>query len=158
MRNIIICPVRAALRDLDDPGTDFIICSTELQIEKPYPSNVLLLPSADTEDETHPLAFSAEQAERVVAFFRRDGHNQDVTVCCDAGESRSAAITAALMVSDGQSDKDIWGSTEYHPNILVFRLMCHELGVQVGQEDVEQRRALNDKAIHEAIQHNRRRL
>lgn len=158
MRNIIICPIRAVLRELDDPNTDFIICSTELQMEKSYPSNVLLLPFADTEDEKHPLAFSAEQAEGAAAFFCRDGHNQDITVCCDAGESRSAAMAAALMLSDGQSDEDIWGSAEYHPNTLVFRLMCHELGVQVGQEDIEQRKALNDKAIRDEIQRNRRRL
>lgn len=40
----------------------------------------------------------------------------------------------------------------------VRKQMCHELGVQVGQEDVEQRKALNGKAIHDVIQCNRRRL
>lgn len=151
MRSVNISPIRAVLHETGDTTTDFIICSSEQLMDGSTLPNVLWLQFADTEDAEHPLAFNKEEAEKVVDFFRREGHNEEVFVCCDAGESRGAAIAAALLLSDGQSDEGIWRSAEYHPNPLVFGIMCRALGVEMTEIDIVQRKFVNDRALQMAI-------
>ena len=73
----------------------------------------------------NPHRFKPIHAELIYEFFRSIPDGADLFVCCDAGESRSAAIAAALKVAQGESDAEIWNSPEYHPNPLVYRT-CRE--------------------------------
>ena len=79
----------------------------------------------DTTEESNPHRFKPIHAELIYEFFRSIPDGADLFVCCDAGESRSAAIAAALKVAQGESDAEIWNSPEYHPNPLVYRT-CRE--------------------------------
>lgn len=95
-----------------------------------------------------------DQSVGYILFLRRARAADDLFLCCDSGESRSAAIAAAVLLSQNQSDLYIWNSTEYHPNHYVFKLQCAALGVNIDDEEIFMRRKLNDDAFHRAILNN----
>ena len=98
------------------------------------------------------MRFQNHHANSIVSFLSRTDANEDVFVCCDSGQSRSAAIAAAVLLAIGETDQNIWNSTEYHPNLLVFRKMCVALGLDISEEEMLKRKGTNDAAIHEAIE------
>jgi len=57
---------------------------------------------------------------------------EQLYICCDSGESRSAAIAAATYMNLGFSDKSIWKNCKYHPNKLVYKVMCMEYGIKIS--------------------------
>ena len=151
MRDVYISPVKAVLHCLHDETVDFIFCTMEDCVPSPTPPNALLLRFMDVTDPAHPLAFRAEQAAKIAAFLRRPDARPEVFVCCDSGESRSAAIAAAILLSQGSSDAPIWDSAEYHPNPLVFQRMCAALGVAVTEAALKDRQKRSDAAFHTAL-------
>ena len=150
-RNILISPIRAVLNDLEDPTVDFILCSTETAVSAARRNNVLLLRFLDTEEENSYLCFRQFDAERIRSFLSRADANEDLFVCCDSGESRSPAIAAAIRLAVGQTDRSIWESTDYHPNLLVFGKMCRTLGVDITEAGIRERRITNENAFHNAV-------
>ena len=150
-RNILISPVRAVLNDLDDPTADFILCSSETVVSTDGRPNVLFLRFFDTEEENSFMCFRQSDAERIVSFLSRSKANEDLFVCCDSGESRSPAIAAAILLAAGKTDRDIWRSTEYHPNLLVFRKMCRALDLDIPEDAIRERKRSNDTVFHEAL-------
>ncbi|MCR5174273.1 MAG: hypothetical protein K6C09_06550 [Oscillospiraceae bacterium] len=149
--NIIISPIRAVLNDLGDPMADFILCSSERDIRTDGMPNVLFLKFFDTEEENDPQRFRRSDAERIAAFLSRPDANGDLFVCCDSGRSRSAAVAAAVRLAAGEDDRTIWESTEYHPNVLVFRIMGEALGLDLSDGEIRARRERSDAAVREAI-------
>ena len=145
MRDVYISAVKAVLHCLHDETVDFIFCTMEACVPSPTPPNALLLRFMDVTDPAHPLAFRAEQAAKVAVFLRRPDARPEVFVCCDSGESRSAAIAAAILISQ------IWDSAEYHPNPLVFQRMCAALGVAVTEAALKDRQKRSDAAFHTAL-------
>ena len=71
--------------------------------------------------------------------------------CCDAGESRSPAVAAAVMRYFGLDDMQIWKDPHYHPNMLVFEMLADGLGVAVSDEEKDFRLDTNRKAFRDAI-------
>ena len=153
--NIIISPIRAVLNDLADPTADFVLCSSETIVETDGRENVLFLRFIDTEEIDDPMRFRQSDAERICGFLSREDANEDLFVCCDSGESRSAAIAAAVQLAVGEDDLDIWKSTDYHPNGLVFRMMCSALKLDLSEEEIRRRKDINDAAIHVKIADSR---
>ena len=153
MRDIYISPIKAVLHCLDDPALDFILCTSEDYLSEPLPSNVLRLDFRDTVDVDDPAAFSAQLAADVASFLRRSDARPVLFVCCDCGVSRSAALTAAILHTDGDDDLSIWRDQNYMPNPLVYRLMCEALGLGVSEQELKERLNLNAAARWAAFSH-----
>jgi predicted protein tyrosine phosphatase len=77
-------------------------------------------------------------------------------VCCDAGQSRSAAIAAAVSRYLGQDEWAIWDNPRYRPNPLVYRLTCKALGIRVWKLALRYRVRRNARALQSAIRSARR--
>ena len=149
MKDVSIIPVKAVLHCLLDETVDFILCT--MDDYAPLPPNALLLRFMDVSNPVHPRAFHAEQAAETVAFLRRPDARTEVFVCCDSGESRSAAIAAAILLSQDSSDAPIWDSAEYHPNPMVFRRMCAALGVAISETELKGGRKRSDAAFRNSL-------
>ena len=52
-------------------------------------------------------------------------------LCCDSGESRSAAVAAAILRYWGDDEMTIWRNVHYHPNRLVYYLQCKMLNCSI---------------------------
>lgn len=152
--HVFISPVKAVIHGLDDQSVNYILCTSDDHLEIGHRENVLALRFMDITDGMQWGAFQNEQAEEVCRFLRRAKAADDLFLCCDSGESRSAAIAAAVLLSQNQSDLYLWNSTEYHPNHYVFKLQCAALGVNIDDEGIFMRRKLNDDAFHRAILNN----
>ena len=77
-------------------------------------------------------------------------------VCCDAGQSRSAAIAAAISRYLGQDEWQIWDNPRYRPNPLVYQLTCKALGIRVWTPALRYRVRRNARALQNAIRSARR--
>lgn len=151
MDNILICPIKAILSELDDLSTGFILCTSDDSLVVEPRENVLLLHFADITDARRADAFTAEQAAKVCSFWENSALYSALFVCCDSGESRSPAIAAALMRSTGQPDFEIWQNPEYHPNPYVYMVLCRELRLEVKPSEVDERKTANHRAFAQRI-------
>ena len=70
----------------------------------------------------------------------------DLYVCCSKGQSRSAAVAAALLRMSGRSDDPVWLNPYYNPNTLVYYRLCREAGILVTPLEVQIKRKQNEKA------------
>lgn len=118
--NIHISPARSIAGDIQPDCGYIIVSSGEEHNHLGVFSNVLLLTFADTECEEHPDAITAFDIQKIREFIETC-NTTDVVIACDAGESRSPAVAAALMVLLGEDDSYIWKSNDYRPNTLVYR-------------------------------------
>lgn len=72
------------------------------------------------ENEYHML--SDEQAKEVVNFYNKVCDKVDVIICqCEHGQSRSAAIAAAILEYKSRKGIDIFADDNYYPNKTVFK-------------------------------------
>ena len=124
MIHILISPIRSVIHEIPDSDAWYILCFSARRELEPSP-NARAFYFLDTTEESNPHRFKPIHAELIYEFFRSIPDGADLFVCCDAGESRSAAIAAALKVAQGESDAEIWNSPEYHPKPLVYRT-CRE--------------------------------
>ena len=119
--NYIIAPIHSVLNEIQgDCGYIFLSMRDDLPIRE----NVLIINCLDTVEENHIFAFDKEKHARRIMDFVMDTKNEVIFICCDAGESRSPAIAAALYEHENGENADfIWNSSEYHPNMYVYRTM-----------------------------------
>ena len=150
-KTILIAPVAAVRGEIAGSTAYYVLCVSEAEMNAET-GNALWLSFADTEDSAHPEAFRAEQAGRILKFFQRIPAGSDIFICCDSGESRSAAIAAALKRIQGQSEFDIWTDPAYHPNGYVYKLSCRVFGNPVSEKDLLQRKAINREALRRAVE------
>ena len=122
-----------------------IACTSFPEVAKRYDKypddRKLVLFFDDTEEEDHINAFNSEIAKRIKEFFLNNCREVfELYVCCDGGESRSAAIAAVLnrywfgCKADrsnltygraiSKTEKEIW--EKYNPNKLVYELLSRE--------------------------------
>jgi len=107
---------------------------------------------ADTADQKHASAFHADIANEMAAFISSLPQTLDTLfVCCDSGESRSAAMAAAIMRYNGLDEQKVWQNPHYHPNPLVYSLLCEALGVPVSQAELQAKIRMSEKALSDAI-------
>lgn len=94
--------------------------------------NRLILQFDDITNQTALTSFNADKAETIKNFIDSLGPEvKALYVCCDSGESRSTALSAAIMRYFKTSDKDIWTNPYYHPNPLVYKIQCKAFGIFV---------------------------
>lgn len=156
MYNVQICPVRELYRiaaDADLSETAAIIVSS-------YPvktdalgdlASRIIFGFADTVEAGRDDAFDREAARQIRDFVEGLPRDLDTLfVCCDSGESRSSAMAAAIMRFCGMDEWRVWDDPKYHPNRLVYTLLCRELGMDVSAFDVFMRRMRNRRAFRNA--------
>ena len=116
------------------------------------PGNCLVQIFDDIDREVIGRSLTREQAHSYAAYVQSLAANTDVIICaCNAGESRSAALCAALCEYYGVNSGWIWDSPHYHPNMYVFDLFTQELGVEVSDIRKEELFFRNSKAFAMAI-------
>lgn len=75
--------------------------------------------------------FSNEQANQIVEFVNDVWDKVDVIICqCEHGQSRSAAVVAAIMQYKYQSGIDIFADDNYYPNKFVYRKVFSVLNAE----------------------------
>lgn len=116
------------------------------------PGNCVVQIFDDIDREVAGRSLTREQAHAYAYFVQNLAANIDVIICaCNAGESRSAALCAALCEYYGVNSDWIWDSPHYHPNMYVFDLFTQELGVEVADFRKEELFFRNRKAFTIAI-------
>jgi len=112
----------------------------------------LILSFNDIIDCNNSFSFNPKLASEIYSYVRNLPSDTEVMyVCCDSGESRSSAIAAALMRFRSKDDMVIWSDPHYHPNTLVYKLLCNELGVSVTDKEIREKVLLNEAALKTAI-------
>ena len=155
---IIVCPAKALLMNKDmqkeQPGNyAAIICSSYTVDETQlfWLDKKLILMFDDTVNEFRATCFSEAQAALASDFAMALDEGTTLYVCCDSGESRSAAIAAALYRRFGLDEMLIWQNHRYHPNTLVYKRMCAALDMTVTEDMIRERKQMNDEALAAAI-------
>lgn len=116
------------------------------------PSNCVVQVFDDIDREVAGRSLTQEQAHTYASYVQSLAANIDMIICaCNAGESRSAALCAALCEYYGVNSDWIWDSPYYHPNMYVFDLLTKELGVEVADFQKEELFFRNQKALTIAI-------
>lgn len=110
--------------------------------------NKLILEFDDTTNMNSPTVFTSKDAFKIKGYI--DNLEDDIKalyICCDSGESRSTAISAAVMRYLNMSDEEIWTNPYYHPNPLVYKLQCKAFGVFVNYFMIKKRIKMNEKSL-----------
>lgn len=106
----------------------------------------------DTAIPRGPDSFTHQMGEDVRRFWDGlQGRTQTLYVCCDSGESRSAAIAAAILRRMGENDKPIWRNPRFHPNPLVYRVQCEAFGVGISTLGLRFRIWVNHREFRRAV-------
>lgn len=173
--NIIISNNRTFIqshRDFNLPDCAIIACTSSMFSPEQYDIYAdackLILPFDDVEDQKHINAFTQEQADQVKKHILKWKHDgiKNIYVCCDSGESRSTAMAAAIkrfLAGDrikyktilSPQEKDIWFNPHYHPNILVYDLMCKAFHMKTTKLGLFIRRQTSQNALRKAIRESR---
>lgn len=157
--DIRICPVKSLYRLLAEENTHrcaAIISSTDgIHEDKLSAIPYIFRQYADLDYECPGRSFSQADAAAIAVFLARKEKEIDLLYCCcDAGESRSPAVAAAVLRFLGRDDLPIWRSPHYHPNMLVFSMLAEALGVAVSDEETDYRFYTNQKAFRDALSGN----
>ena len=137
-----------------DDSKEYAIINCSERISQYFSSQryLLQLHFIDTEDEDNPKSFSLDDGEKIKSFIASLPNNiTDLFVLCDAGESRSTAIAAAILLFAGRNDEPVWNNPFYHPNPLVFRRLCQAFGIEMTEEQIESKKKQNGDAFKNAI-------
>ena len=155
---ILVLPIRVFLRRLAEEKIPrrfaAILCSSNPFDEASLRSvgQHLTLEFDDVTSASAGRVFDAEKAGRIRAFFDSLGDDVEVLyVCCDYGESRSAAIAAALRRYTNTDEMRIWKDPTYHPNLLVYETLCRSLGLRAGRLTLYRRAYISRRAFRRAV-------
>lgn len=146
-------PIKSFLKLNVSPEHSAAIISTSSDIDEAKISCPYVLAEYMDFDYESPRSFSAEYAAAFARFVKDlDKDITDLYICCDAGESRSPAIAAAIHRWLTQSDAYIWENPKYHPNVLCFCRMLEALNLSITDEEVDALIETNKSAFQKAVQ------
>ena len=137
-----------------DGGKKYAIINCSERTSQYFSSQryLLQLHFIDTEDEKNPKSFSLDDGEKIKSFIVSLPSNiTDLFVLCDAGESRSTAVAAAILLFAGRSDEPVWNNPFYHPNPLVFRRLCKAFGIEMAEDQIGSKKKQNENAFKSAM-------
>lgn len=91
--------------------------------------DILFLSFNDTDmNTTESGCISSNDAESIKQFVQKYSDDVDtIIVQCEAGQSRSAGVAAALMKYLWNNDTAIFNNRKYTPNRLCYRTVLNEL-------------------------------
>ena len=156
MYEIEVCPVKK-LYDIAYDGdmsqvSAIVISSYEVKKDLLCGfQSLLVLHFADTEDGTRQDCFDEKRADEIADFVNSLPEDTDTLfVCCDRGESRSAAVAAAILRYNDENEYALWDNPAYHPNPLVYRLtrlafLSYEVEKRVERSKTALSRLINSK-------------
>ena len=153
---IQICPIKRLYQILADGNTEtcgaIISSASQINAAKLRGIPYVFRQYEDLDYECPGRSFSQTDAAAFAEFLRRMANDVDTLYCCcDAGESRSPAVAAAVMRYLGMDDISIWKNPHYHPNMLVFEMLAHALGAAASDEEKDFRFYTNQKAFRDAL-------
>ena len=157
MYEIIICPVKQLYQRAEDGDMSDVavlaVSSYEINTDKlNIFADALCLNFADTANPTGESAFNKTTAKNIADYVKSLPVGLDsLFVCCDAGESRSTAMAAAIMRFNGLDEMKIWKNPHYHPNLLVYSLLCEALGVAASESELIAKKQASEKAFIDAF-------
>ena len=157
MFEIMICPLKRLYLLSEDGEMDNVavlaVSSGEIRYERLTGfSRTLCLRFDDITNETNAAAFTPRIAAQIAAYVKSLPPELDTLfVCCDSGESRSTAMAAAITRYLGGDEMAIWTNPHYHPNSLVYRLLCTAFGVVATETEVQKKLLINKRAFSAAI-------
>ena len=132
----------------------FLTANAQGREEWRFLDDVLILDVQDILDPKNPNTFQRAHAREVLRFLQKNKDSGRICVCCDSGQSRSAATAAAIIRHFGGDDIHIWKNPRYKPNTLVYQRLLDAFGIEAPPEDIHFLRELNEKAFHNAIKSN----
>lgn len=129
MLDIEVLPIKNLYNVLQHSNTTnkcaIIMSSYDINEEKLNGIQNIYLQFDDIKDK-NKNSFNENMAQQIHKFIDKNANYEKIYICCDSGESRSSAIAAATYKYLGTSDKIIWKNYHYHPNELVYKIMCNE--------------------------------
>jgi hypothetical protein len=156
---IQICPIKRLYQIIDELDSDsraIISSSSDIDSGKLKSISYVCRQYEDIDYECAGRSFSYEDAAAFADFLKKlDTTAGTLYCCCDAGESRSPAVAAAVMLYLGMDDMFIWRNPRYHPNMWVFAMLTEVLGCGVTDEEKDLRFYTNQKAFRDAINRQR---
>lgn len=161
MYEIIICPIKKLYLCAEDGDMSDVavlaVSSYDIKMDKlKVFCKTLCLNFADITQAFAPCAFTKNTAQRIAAYVKELPARLDTLfVCCDSGESRSTAMSAAIMRYHKMDEMKIWKNPHYHPNPLVYSLLCEALGVPASDAEVQEKLRINEKAFSDAVNRNK---
>lgn len=77
----------------------------------------------------------SNQAQEIARFYLSHKDNIDVLICqCEHGQSRSAAVAAAILEFRSKKGINVFASDNYYPNKVVFRSVLNALKKESNNE------------------------
>ena len=129
--------------------------SYDLDLSK-LPDNCVVELFDDIDFECPGRSISEDQAKHYANFVKDLPDNTEIIICsCNAGESRSAALCASLCEYYDLDSNWIWGSPQYHPNMLVFDMFTKALGLEIDDARQEELFQTNRSVFANAIKQAR---
>ncbi len=157
---IIISSIKKAKLDLKKININnikaIIISSYNNDIEIIPIENKLVL-NFDDITEISSSSFSPLIAKKIHSFIDKlDVKKDKLYICCDSGESRSPAIAACILRKNGENENQIWRNYNYHPNILVYKILCKEFGLHNTNLRLKYKKYINDFALKKKIKSSKK--
>ena len=131
---------RTALISITDAGWDFAALENKpeflLQVAFDDVDNDIFvdeLGRAPTEEERAQIEakyrmLTDEQAGKIADFYLSIKDKADLLICqCEHGQSRSAAVAAAVLEYQNRSGIKIFADDRYYPNKMVFKKVLSQL-------------------------------
>ena len=119
------------------------------------PPNCVVEMFDDIDFDCPGRSITEEQANHYAAFVQDLAADIETVICsCNAGESRSAALCAALCEYYNVDSAWIWDSPHYHPNMLVFDMFTQALGLCIDDNRKDALIQSNRAAFTNAIRHS----
>ena len=153
---IQICPIKRLYQilseDTKEASAAILSSASEVDPGKLQGIRYVFRQYEDLDYESPGRSFSLEDAVAFADFLTAQENPIDTLYCCcDAGESRSPAVAAAVMRYLGMDDMAIWQNPRYHPNMLVFVMLTEALGAAVSDGEIDFLMETNQKAFRDAI-------
>lgn len=155
---LMVLPIKKMLQWVSTHGNTriavLVAASYDLDAAK-LPHNCVVEMYEDIDFDCPGRSITAEQAKHYAAFVQELPHDTEIIVCaCNAGESRSAALCAALCEYYNVDSSWIWDSPHFHPNMLVFDMFTQALGLYIDDNRKDALIQANRAAFTNAIRHS----
>ena len=137
------------LDNAEDLDSFAVLCSS-YEVRQPRCPSITLL-FDDTTNKHNPGRFTQNMADAVLKKIKENADKNNIYICCDSGESRSMAIAAAVMRFYNRSDKIIWNNPHFHPNLLVYELMCKSMRLSCSKLRLLYNKKVSDYALKKAL-------
>lgn len=152
LRVTSIKEAKRSLNNLNISNIKAIIISSYNDDIEIIPSENKLLIEFDDLNYQCQNSFNKNLAEKIKEFLAKiDLDKNKLYVCCDSGESRSSAVAACILRKYGENENVIWKDASYHPNILVYSVLCNELGLKNSIIRLKYKTYINNKALRKKI-------